>query len=1136
MRDLAALISLVLLRVIQYLLAAARPELWQTEEIARISKRRDEAFVTGDYAHCQRLHETLAIVLRCRDVGVERAFFGGESGEGLRAATCVPPGLSEEICSGLNGPLAAIDLLNLARRHLPMVDGDRYPLLASDLLLLYAAGLTELGSAASGEPDPSASAIRAAEQAVSSISGELAPGFRALGLVWLGNAYRCRPHGRAVAMDHALTVYQQAAQVFAAIHWPLEWSHVQLHMGRAFVFHPAGNRSENLRSGISHLSAALSELSRETMPRRWALALDWRGMARLSAQSNQDAEVEQAGGIEDLRAALTVRSEQHLPLEWRSTAFNLASALTQYQGEPREVHLDQAISLFNRLIACHQPHSPAWGRCQLNLGLAWFHHPGQDWAERTERAIEAFTTALTAFDSAQQAHEWWTVHHNLAEVYRCRPGDRRTNWKLGLMACAQALRARPLETHPLHAALTLLHQANLFLEMARSETEPEVNASKAVAGFRQSREVFRNQQMWRDYARASSNLALAFLHGGRDSAMVSANDAVAVCDEALTLLPIDEFPADAIRARIARARILAQTGSDDGLLAFRHVLSLPGIDAFPSLELEAGLELAELLVQRGDWLGAQPLLAKLEELDNDLAEREVTDAARLRRFADTAPLYANAALCHFHNGALHRALEVQEQGRMRMLREQLRQESSLVAAALPAEEQTERRKLVSALRQLEAEQRSPASRRRSLPEIAAELRATGQKLTALYARTQTGTAHPASSKPEFSGLVQALPRDGRTAIISFSITQCGALAIVASGTPGEPKLLPIFVPEFTKSVLRQLARRWSTADARCLAGWRRAEIERRRRPASAADLWQSAISAWDVEAHSILADIHHRLLALVRNTIEDLGAAEVILIPQGALRALPLHLAGAHDEDQKRYWFAQHVIRYAPSFSILQNGRAGGSLDGQSSLRLLALADPVGDLPFSRQEIQSIQPLFHNAHTLSGPTATVAALLQRVAEADVLHIACHGQQNVEQPYLSALLLNADAAGPDGAPSRHWTLGEILRDLRQTQLTLTVLSACESGLTGTGPVPDEYLTLAAGFLAAGSNAVVSSLWRIPDEQTAQLMARFYRNWLGGQSSPAQALRDAQLEFAADGTSPLFWGAFQVSGAGGSAVTG
>ena len=111
-----------------------------------------------------------------------------------------------------------------------------------------------------------------------------------------------------------------------------------------------------------------------------------------------------------------------------------------------------------------------------------------------------------------------------------------------------------------------------------------------------------------------------------------------------------------------------------------------------------------------------------------------------------------------------------------------------------------------------------------------------------------------------------------------------------------------------------------------------------------------------------------------------------------------------------------------------------------------------------------------------------------------------------------------------------------------KVELVVLSACE---TGRGQVADGegVLGLQRAFQVAGARSVVASLWRVPDEETHQLMREFYRRvWSDKPVSKAEALREAQLwmleNWKGRGTlerpapqgppPPYYWAAFILSG--------
>ena len=69
-------------------------------------------------------------------------------------------------------------------------------------------------------------------------------------------------------------------------------------------------------------------------------------------------------------------------------------------------------------------------------------------------------------------------------------------------------------------------------------------------------------------------------------------------------------------------------------------------------------------------------------------------------------------------------------------------------------------------------------------------------------------------------------------------------------------------------------------------------------------------------------------------------------------------------------------------------------------------------------------------------------------------------------------------------------------------------------------------MGAAFLAAGSRAVLASLWSVEDRQTHEFVLRFYAE--GGASDPAGALARAQRVAIDQGQSPTLWAPFVLFG--------
>lgn len=84
----------------------------------------------------------------------------------------------------------------------------------------------------------------------------------------------------------------------------------------------------------------------------------------------------------------------------------------------------------------------------------------------------------------------------------------------------------------------------------------------------------------------------------------------------------------------------------------------------------------------------------------------------------------------------------------------------------------------------------------------------------------------------------------------------------------------------------------------------------------------------------------------------------------------------------------------------------------------------------------------------------------------------------------------------------------LSSLDLTSAELMVLSACETGL-GEADGSEGVLGLQRAAQAAGTQTVISSLWKVPDEPTRILMERFYSNLWSKNMGKLAALREAQI---------------------------
>jgi CHAT domain-containing protein len=144
----------------------------------------------------------------------------------------------------------------------------------------------------------------------------------------------------------------------------------------------------------------------------------------------------------------------------------------------------------------------------------------------------------------------------------------------------------------------------------------------------------------------------------------------------------------------------------------------------------------------------------------------------------------------------------------------------------------------------------------------------------------------------------------------------------------------------------------------------------------------------------------------------------------------------------------------------------------------------------------------------------------------IVHFATHGLVNSENPGLSGILLSMVDA--DGEPQPGFLTLDDIYDL-ELPAELVVLSACSTAL-GKEVRGEGLVGIVRGFMYAGAERVVASLWKVDDQATGELMKRFYRHMLEEKSSPAAALRQAQIEMWREGEfrQPFYWAAFVLQG--------
>jgi CHAT domain-containing protein len=264
-------------------------------------------------------------------------------------------------------------------------------------------------------------------------------------------------------------------------------------------------------------------------------------------------------------------------------------------------------------------------------------------------------------------------------------------------------------------------------------------------------------------------------------------------------------------------------------------------------------------------------------------------------------------------------------------------------------------------------------------------------------------------------------------------------------------------------------------------------------------------------APQILESTQRHLQELYRNLmgpfVNEIKTPHIALIPHGTLHFLPFHAFF----DGEKYLIDEYEISYAPSASVLKYCLEKQNIRESSPL-LVGVADEMA--PLVGEEISRLSQIFPDARVLRDEAATREAFVENGKISSFLHIATHAIFRQDNPMFSSFKL------ADG-----WFTAFDLFSM-SCQTNLVTLSGCQSGMSEvTGS--DDLLGLMRGFLYAGARSLLLSLWNVNDESTAELMARFYREWQKG-ATKSTALRSAMLAVRQEHPNPFYWAPFLLVG--------
>lgn len=277
-------------------------------------------------------------------------------------------------------------------------------------------------------------------------------------------------------------------------------------------------------------------------------------------------------------------------------------------------------------------------------------------------------------------------------------------------------------------------------------------------------------------------------------------------------------------------------------------------------------------------------------------------------------------------------------------------------------------------------------------------------------------------------------------------------------------------------------------------------------------------------------DLFKILIAPIQASLGD--GKELCVVPDKVLNFLPF---AALMSDAGRYLVQDFVLEFSPSATIyIKCSEMARQKESVSAETALVVGNPsfdrdeypsLTDLPSAVREAEEVANLYGQKPVIeNAATATLAR--REMEKSEVIHLALHSILDEHFPLRSKLLFARTMTPAKDSLSAY----EVYR-MNLSRARLVVLSSCQTGAEryykGEG-----MISLVRPFIAARVPLVVSTLWPVESNATAELMIRFHKHRTQEKTSTAAAIAEAQRDMLVRADpqlrQPYYWAAFTLIG--------
>lgn len=340
----------------------------------------------------------------------------------------------------------------------------------------------------------------------------------------------------------------------------------------------------------------------------------------------------------------------------------------------------------------------------------------------------------------------------------------------------------------------------------------------------------------------------------------------------------------------------------------------------------------------------------------------------------------------------------------------------------------------------------------------AELSDAVREWESLRRTARRGLPYVSFQLPDYQRDIRPAASDGPVVYLNVSRWRCDAMIVTRSGEhPTHVPLPGLIAADAEQQAQRYLAAMMSDGDGR-------------------EDVVRDVLHwLWHAVASPVLAAV-----AGLPELAETPAQPHVWWIPTGPLTTLPLHAALS---DDGRSVLDQVTSSYTPTVSALTRARTvrrASDLGPPPTRRHLLVAPATGELPATKRTLARLSTLLPRRQrtSLVGSEATWDKVHEELPHHAWVHFDCHAVQNFDEPLTSRLSLH----------DRDLTVADLI-ELPGNSTEFALLAACTTAAGGS-LVRDEWVSLAAALMYAEYQAVIGTLWPVPDGPTARIARDVY----------------------------------------------